>query len=165
MKADAAAIRVALGPLEGLRSCLEEEGAYTPQGSFLGLGHRFSETRAVVAFGTGHPKGSVFELSPWDGEQEITIPTGMEDCILGVAGEAAVLCLESVLQHLEENLGDRQSAEEWFGPNYIGAWIGLQTPIFMESADSLPSSPMSSETKFNCWTGTTGSRWPESSAQ
>jgi hypothetical protein len=118
--------------LDQMREWMAENEAFWPKGAFLGLGHRFTETRAVVPAGEVH-EGPVWHLEPWDGEQPLTIPHGMEDAILGVCGHIAVLSQERALILLGELLDcDPQAALEWFEYNTIGSWIGEETPIFLE---------------------------------
>lgn len=73
-------------------------------------------------------------------DTEILLADGFEKALLGVGRQfnkyAAVYDYEKCIQVLVERDGmTREDAEEFFGFNVVGAYVGENTPIFL---DTLP---------------------------
>jgi len=65
------------------------------------------------------------------------IMDGFDDCIVGVVekfGEEDIVCYskEKVIEKLMESHMDREEALEFFYFNQIGAYLGENTPCFIE---------------------------------
>ena len=65
---------------------------------------------------------------------------GFNDCIAGVCtryGQSPILIYdrEKVIASLESDGLSHEEAEEHFGFNIIGAWVGEDTPAFLEPYD------------------------------
>lgn len=112
---------------------LREAGAYVPADPalLLGIGQQFTDVRALVMPGGEHA-GPVFEWSPWDGGP-LLIPTGMESAVIGDCGGTAIMSTPLVLGIYEERDGMApDEAREFFYVNCQGAYVGEDTPIFVE---------------------------------
>lgn len=60
-----------------------------------------------------------------------------DDCIIGLVYRGGddplvVYDTEKVVQKLEKDGMDRDDAEEFFDFNIAGAWVGKNTPLFLE---------------------------------
>ena len=65
---------------------------------------------------------------------------GYDDCIAGVCtryGQPQILIYDraKVISSLESDGMTNEEAEEWFNFNIIGAWVGDDTPAFIEPYD------------------------------
>jgi len=79
-------------------------------------------------------------LSEWvaDNAEEILLADGFEEAFMGLASRfgfdqpVAAYDYEKCIDILVTRDGmDREEAEEYFGFNVIGAWVGELTPIFI----------------------------------
>jgi hypothetical protein len=62
---------------------------------------------------------------------------GFDDCIAGLVercGAEPIVCYDKdkVLAKLEEQMGSREDALEWYEFNQLGAWVGDRTPCFLD---------------------------------
>jgi hypothetical protein len=69
-------------------------------------------------------------------EDELLKMDGYDDCIVGTVerfGQPEIVCYdkEKVLLKLEASGMTSDEAQEWFYFNQIGAWVGDQTPCFI----------------------------------
>lgn len=72
-------------------------------------------------------------------DEGVLLADGFEDAFIGVARrfgwseDVAVYDLEKCLQILVDRDGmDREGADEFFEFNVLGAWVGDQTPVFIQ---------------------------------
>ena len=75
---------------------------------------------------------------------DILLADGFDDCFLGVAqrfgfeGEVAAYDLDMVLDKLVKRDGMTEvEAYEFYEFNFVGAWVGPQTPIFITKMDGI----------------------------
>ena len=78
--------------------------------------------------------------------EDLLLADGFEEAFIGAAmrfgwtSPVAIYDYERCIRILTERDGmDRSAAEEYFGFNVLGAWVGDQTPIFVVGTD-LPGS-------------------------
>ena len=65
---------------------------------------------------------------------------GYNNCIAGVCtryGQPTILCYDrsKVISSLESDGMTNEAAEEYFNFNMLGAWVGEDTPAFIEPYD------------------------------
>ncbi len=82
--------------------------------------------------------GSMKEILKIYPDEKFIKADGFDDCVIGVAhryGEPLILAYdeEKVIKKLmKEDKITKKDALEYYTYNIIGAWVGKQTPIFIE---------------------------------
>jgi len=76
-----------------------------------------------------------FALQHEDPDNPMVKMDGYDDCVAGVCirfGQVPILCYDRarVIQKLMKDMTEEE-AEEWFGFNQMGAWVGETTPCFI----------------------------------
>lgn len=73
-------------------------------------------------------------------EETVLLASGLEDAFIGIGRQfntpVAVYSRSKAIQCLIEQGMSYPEAEEYFEFNTAGAWVGKQTPIFMEDDPS-----------------------------
>lgn len=69
--------------------------------------------------------------------EDLTTLTGYDDCVVGVIhrfGAPPTLCydLNKVLKKLCKEGMTPEEAQEWWDFNMVGAYVGEQTPVYLE---------------------------------
>lgn len=75
-----------------------------------------------------------------DYEGEILIADGFDDAFIGIGRRCsqppiAVYSRKKCIESLVKRGMEEDEAEEYYEFNVVGAWVGKQTPIFVEELD------------------------------
>jgi hypothetical protein len=73
-----------------------------------------------------------------DREESFLLADGLEEAFLGIGYQfttpIAIYSKKKAIQHFMEQGMDEEQAYEYFDYNVAGAYVGEQTPIFLEDA-------------------------------
>lgn len=73
-----------------------------------------------------------------DREESVLLADGLEEAFIGIGYQfntpIAIYSKKKAIQHFMERGMDEEQAYEYFDYNVAGAYVGEQTPIFLEDA-------------------------------
>tara|TARA_R100001377_G_scaffold19755_1_gene10329 strand:- start:1059 stop:1322 length:264 start_codon:yes stop_codon:yes gene_type:complete len=73
-------------------------------------------------------------------DESLLFADGFDDCIIGVTDDLGtvrvIYCIEKMIDTLMEDSTTWQEAVEYLEFNTFGAYVGEQTPLYMESVKS-----------------------------
>jgi len=92
---------------------------------------------------TGQDKRKAIDVALEEVEEEVWMPNGYDDAIIGVMERAGGTCPIVAYDReagIKITMGDsmtREEAEEFFEFNVVGAWMGEGTPCFIKTVDNI----------------------------